>query len=336
MIRVGINGFGRIGRAALRAAFGRNDIQVVAMNDLGAPATLAHLLKYDSVFRTWEHTVGATDHALIIDGVQIPVSAEKDPAHIPWKVHKVDVVLECTGRFTKHAEAGMHLTSGAKAVVISAPSHDAPTYVMGVNHGLHKGTEQIVNNASCTTNSVAPVIAILHEALGVKKAMMSTIHSMTAEQNVVDALPPALHPDLRRARAASVNIIPTSTGASSATGKVVQGLEGRFDGIAFRVPTLDVSLSDITALVSKPTTVEEVNELFTLAAENPRWKGIVGVSAVPLVSSDFVGSSFSAIVDLALTRVTDHDLVKVVAWYDNEWAYAARLLDLAEHIGNNI
>ncbi len=336
MIRVGINGFGRIGRAALRVAWGRNDIEVVAINDLGPAATLAHLLKYDSVFRTWNKDVSIDENHIIVDGKKLSLFTEKDPGLIPWHSVEVDVVLECTGRFTKAIDAKRHIKAGAHAVVISAPSDTAPTYLMGVNHTERKISDVVVNNASCTTNSVAPIITILNEAWGVQKAMMTTVHSLTAEQNTVDALPPALHPDLRRARAAASNIIPTSTGAAKATGKVVKGLEGKFDGIAIRVPTLDVSLSDFTVLLHKPTTVKEVNQLFIKAAQSPRWNGIVCVSNVPLVSSDFIGSTYSAIVDLPMTRVVDGDLVKVMAWYDNEWGYAARLIDLAVHVGKNI
>ncbi|MFA4845535.1 MAG: type I glyceraldehyde-3-phosphate dehydrogenase, partial [Patescibacteria group bacterium] len=230
-------------------------------------------------------------------------------------------------------DAQKHLTAGAKKVVISAPSDEAPTFLMGVNHAACKKSDTVVNNASCTTNSVAPVAQILAESLGVKKAMMTTIHSVTAEQNLVDGLPPKGHPDLRRARSALVNMIPTSTGAAKATTKVVTSLKDKFDGIAVRVPVMDVSLTDFTFLLKKNTSVEEVNQLFRDAAKSPRWKGILGVTDEPLVSSDFIGSPFGTVVDLEMTRVVDGDLVKVLAWYDNEWGYTQRLLDLVEHVG---
>lgn len=335
MIRVGINGFGRIGRTALRQAWGRSDMEVVMLNDVTEPHILAHLLKYDSVFRTWQHEVEGDAHGLRIDGKYIPVSTEHEPCNIPWKNCKVDVVIECTGRFTTKAAAAEHLKGGARAVVISAPSQDAPTYLMGVNHEAYQG-DTVINNASCTTNSAAPVMSIISDALGVKKAMLTTIHSVTAEQNLVDAVPPPLHPDLRRSRSALVNMVPTTTGAAQATARVVKGLEGHFDGMAVRVPTLDVSLSDFTMLVGKHTSVIEVNELFICAAASARFKGIIGVNNVPLVSGDFIGSTFSAIVDLSMTRVVDGDLVKVCAWYDNEWGYAARLVDMAEYIGKKL
>ena len=335
MIRLGINGFGRIGRAAFRRALEMNDIEVVAINDISSASVLAHLLKYDSVFRTLSHEVSCEGECIVVDTKRIPVFAQKDPAAIPWHRAHVDVVLECSGRFTGLAEANAHLKGGAKAVVISAPSDTAPTYLMGVNHGEYQ-EETVINNASCTTNSVAPLVAILQEALSVQKAMMTTVHSMTAEQNVIDAVPPPLHLDLRRARAASVNITPTTTGAAMATTKVLQGIDRLFDGIAIRVPTLDVSLTDLTAVVGKSTTVSEVNDIFKQAAASTRWKGIVGVSEAPLVSSDFIGSTYSAIVDLPMTRVVDGDLVKIMAWYDNEWGYAARLVELAEDVGKKI
>lgn len=336
MVNIGVNGFGRIGRVAFRLAWGRKGVEIVALNDLASPAYLAHLLKYDSVFRTWNHEVTSDEKHLIVDGKKISVLAEKNPTKLPWGKMNIDVVLECSGRFTLKEQAKAHLVSGAKAVIISAPSDDAPTYLIGVNHKEYTGDDTIVNNASCTTNSVAPVMAVIHEALRVKKAMISTVHSVTAEQNLVDAVPPPLHPDLRRARSALCNIVPTTTGAAQATAKTIKGLEGRFDGIALRVPILDVSLSDLTMLVGTSTSVEAINELFIKAAGSPRWKGIIGISNEPLVSSDFIGNTCSAIIDLAMTRVVDHDLVKVCAWYDNEWGYAARLIDLAEHVGRKI
>ncbi|OGL94900.1 type I glyceraldehyde-3-phosphate dehydrogenase [Candidatus Uhrbacteria bacterium RIFOXYB12_FULL_58_10] len=333
MIRIAINGFGRIGRQTFRVGWGRKGMKIVAINDLTEPRILAHLLKYDSVFRTWDHEVGFDEGHLIVDGHQIPIIAETDPAMLPWKRHKVDVVIESTGRFTSKEAASAHLVAGAHRVVISAPAKNVPTVLMGVNHKTVKASDAIVNNASCTTNSIAPIAQIMTEAFGVKKAMMTTVHSVTAEQNVVDGLPPKLHPDLRRARAALVNIVPTSTGAAKATSEAVPELKGKFDGIAIRVPTLDVSLSDFTFVLKKKVTPEEINAAFKKAASSPRWKGIVGVSEVPLVSSDFIGSTFSTVVDLEMTRVVDGDLVKVLAWYDNEWGYSNRLVEMAEYVG---
>lgn len=335
-LKVAINGFGRIGRCALRAGWDRKKLEFVVINDLTDPAILAHLLKYDSVHRTWPHKVEADKTNLIIDGKKIPVVAEKEPLSLPWKKYKVDVVMECTGRFAKMELAKQHLTAGAKRVVISAPAKEVPTYLMGVNHKNLKSSESVVNNASCTTNSVAPVAAIMQEAFGVKKAMMTTVHSVTAEQNLVDGLPPAMHPDLRRARSALINMVPTTTGAAKAATEAVPALKGLFDGLAVRVPSLDVSISDFTFLLKCKTTVEEINKVFKKAAASPRWKGIVGVTEVPLVSSDFIGSTFSTVVDLPLTKVVDGDLVKVMAWYDNEWGYTTRLIDMVEHIGSLI
>ncbi len=333
MLRVAINGFGRIGRTTLKAGWGRSNIQFVAVNDLTEPKILAHLLKYDSVFRVWPHEIGFDEHHLVIDGKKLPVVAEIEPAKLPWKQYKVDVVIESTGRFTNREAAKAHLTAGAKKVVISAPAKEVPTYLMGVNHTACKKSDTIVNNASCTTNSIAPVAAIMQETFGVKKAMMTTIHSVTAEQNIVDSLPPKLHPDMRRARSALVNMVPTSTGAAKATTEVLPELKGKFDGIAVRVPTLDVSLSDFTFVLKRKVTVDEVNAAFCKAAKAPRWKGVLAVSDVPLVSSDFIGNPYSSVVDLEMTRVVDGDLVKVLAWYDNEWGYAVHLIDMVLHVG---
>lgn len=333
MLRVAINGFGRIGRTILKVGWNRKGVEFVGINDLTEPHILAHLLKYDSVFRTWGESVSATKDALVIGKKKIQVFTEMDPALIPWGKQKVDVVIESTGRFTKKEDAGKHLTAGAKRVVISAPSKDTPTFLMGVNHTTCKKDQTVVNNASCTTNSVGPVTQVLVDTFGVKKAMMTTIHSVTAEQNIVDGLPPKLHPDLRRARSALVNIVPTSTGAAIATTEAIPSLKGKFDGIAVRVPSIDVSLTDFTFVLSKKTTVEEVNETFIQAVKLPRWKGILGVSDVPLVSTDFVQTKYGTVVDLGMTRVVDGDLVKVLAWYDNEWGYCERLMDLVQHVG---
>lgn len=333
MLRIAINGFGRIGRNAFKIGFGRKGTKFVAINDLTEPKILAHLLKYDSVMRTWPHEVSFDEHNLIVDRQIIPIVAETEPTKLPWKKFKVDVVIESTGRFADKEKASAHLVAGAKKVVISAPAKDVPTFLMGVNHKNAKASDAVVNNASCTTNSIAPVAQIMHELFGVKKAMMTTVHSVTAEQNIVDGLPPKMHPDMRRARAALVNIVPTSTGAAKAVTEVVPELKGKFDGLAIRVPTLDVSLSDFTFVLKRKVTVEEINDAFKKAAASPRYKGILGVSDVPLVSSDFIGSTFSSVVDLEMTRVVDGDLVKVLAWYDNEWGYSVRLVEMAEHVG---
>ena len=332
MPRLSINGFGRIGRQAFRIAWGRKGMKVVVINDLTEPKILAHLLKYDSVSRAWNHEVGFDEKGLVIDGHSVPIVAETDPANLPWKQYKVDVVLECTGRFTNQVDAAKHLEAGAKKVVISAPAKDVPTVLMGVNHQGIKASQTIVNNASCTTNSIAPVAQIMNDAFGIKKAMMTTVHSVTAEQNIVDSLPPKMHPDLRRARSALVNMVPTSTGAAKATAEAIPELKNKFDGLAVRVPTLDVSLVDFTFVLKRKTTPEEINAAFKKAAALPRWKGILAVSEVPLVSSDFIGNPHSSIVDLEMTRVVDGDLVKVLAWYDNEWGYSNRLVEMAEYV----
>ncbi|MBI2099031.1 type I glyceraldehyde-3-phosphate dehydrogenase [Candidatus Uhrbacteria bacterium] len=335
-IRIAINGFGRIGRNTLKAGWDNPNVEFVAVNDLTAPKILAHLLKYDSVFRTWGHEVSSDEKNVIVGGKKIPVVAEKEPAKLPWKDYKIDVVIESTGRFTSRELSTPHLAAGAKAVVISAPAKEVPTYLMGVNHEKVKKDERIVCNASCTTNSIAPVVAIMNEAFGIEKAMMTTVHSVTAEQNLVDGLPPALHPDMRRARSALINIVPTSTGAAKATTEAIPELKGLFDGIAVRVPTLDVSLSDFTMLLKKNTTVEEINAAFKKAAVSARWKGILGVSEVPLVSSDFIGSTYSSVVDLEMTRVVGGNLVKVMAWYDNEYGYSVHLVEMAVNVGRRI
>ncbi len=333
MVRIAINGFGRIGRTILKVGWGRKGVKFVAINDLTDPAVLAHLLKYDSTFRKWGVSVKAGKDFLVIDGQKIPVSAQKDPSLLPWKEHKVDVVIESTGFFRKKADAEKHIEAGARRVVISAPSDDTPSFLMGVNHTMCKKTDTVVNNASCTTNSVAPIAQILTDALGIQKAMLTTIHSVTAGQNVVDGVPHG-KPDLRRARSALVNIIPTTTGAAKATTKVIPSLKNKFDGIAVRVPSLDVSLTDFTFLLKKKTTVEEVNKILTNASKLKRWKGILGVTDEPLVSTDFIQTPYGTVVDLEMTRVVDGDLVKVLAWYDNEWGYSERLMDMAVHVGS--
>ncbi len=334
--RVAINGFGRIGRNTLKAGWDNPSVEFVAVNDLTEPKILAHLLKYDSVFRTWNHEVSADEKNVIIDGKKIPVVAEREPLKLPWKQYNIDVVIESTGRFTDLESARQHLTAGARRVVISAPAKGVPTFLMGVNHTKCSAKDTVVNNASCTTNSIAPVVAIMNEEFGVKKAMMTTVHSVTAEQNLVDSLPPALHPDLRRARSALINIVPTSTGAAKATTEAIPELKGLFDGIAVRVPSLDVSLSDFTMLLKKKVTVEEINLAFKKAAKSTRWKGVLGVTEIPLVSSDYIGSTYSSVVDLGMTRVVDSDLAKVMAWYDNEYGYSVHLVEMAVNVGKTI
>ncbi len=329
MTNLAINGFGRIGRQAFKAAFGNKKIKIVGINDLTDTKTLAHLLKYDTAYGKYEHEVGFDDANLIVDGVKVPVYAQKDPTQLPWGQLKVDVVLECTGRFTDKAGAEMHVKAGAKKVIISAPAKgtEVPTYVRGVNCAK-VGAEQstVINNASCTTNCIAPVMAVLDETFGIEKAMMSTVHGYTADQNIQDGP----HKDLRRARAAAENIVPTSTGAAKAVGEVKTNLQGIFDGVAFRVPVPTCSLSDITVVLKKNVTKEEINEALIAASKTKRFEGILSCATEPLVSSDYVGDAHSSIVDLALTNVVGGNLVKVVAWYDNEYGYAHRLVEMAE------
>lgn len=334
MPNIAINGFGRIGRNVLKAGWNMPGFKIVAINDLTDTKTLAHLLRHDTVYGPFEKEVAYDEKNLIVAGKKIPVFAEKDPALLPWAKVKVDIVLECTGRFTNAEGAGSHLKAGAKRVIISAPAKgpDVPTHVIGVN-GTGAGKKQtILSNASCTTNCIAPVAAVLEEVFGIKKAMMTTVHSYTASQVLQDA--PAK--DLREARAAAENIVPTTTGAAIATGLVIPSLQGVFDGLSVRVPTPVVSLSDFTLLLKKRVTVEQINDAFRAAAKQPRWHGILEVTDEPLVSSDFIGNPASAIVDLSLTRVIDGDFVKVVAWYDNEWGYSNRLAELALEVGKSL
>jgi glyceraldehyde 3-phosphate dehydrogenase len=337
--RVAINGFGRIGRNTLKAAFGRlKTLEFVAINDLTETKVLAHLLKYDTSYGHYSHEVSFDAENLIIDGKKIRVYAEKDPTKLPWAKEKIDVVLECTGRFTDEAGAGQHLTAGAKRVIISAPAKggNVPTHVLGVNP-TGAGKPKIINNASCTTNCIAPVAAILHETFGIKKALMTTTHGYTAEQNLIDGPPPGgKSGDLRRARAAAANIIPTSTGAAIAVAEAIPELKGLFDGMALRVPVPVVSLADFTFLLKKKTTVEEINAVFRKAEKSARWKGVLGTTDEPLVSTDFIKDSRSSIVDLSLTKVVDGDFVKVIAWYDNEWGYSCRLGEMAELVGKSL
>jgi len=330
MARIGINGFGSIGRRFLRAAKRAPEIEIVAVNDLTDPGTLAHLLKYDSNYGTFEGEIEVQDDGFVIDGKKIKVFAERDPANIPWKDLGVDIVLESTGRFRDKDKAIAHIESGgAKKVVISAPAKgDDITIVMGVNHGDYDpANHHVISNASCTTNGLAPVAKVLDENFGVEKGLMTTIHAYTNDQVILD-FP---HKDLRRARAAALNIIPTTTGAASAVALVLPQLKGKFNGMAFRVPTPTVSVVDLTCLVSKECDVEAVNKAFERAAAN-ELKGILGISYEPLVSSDYKGMTESTVVDGISTQVIGGNLVKVVAWYDNEWGYCERLVDLISYI----
>jgi len=334
MPNIAINGFGRIGRNTLKAGYDKPGFTVVAINDLTDAKTLAHLLKHDSTYHAWGKNVSFDDKNVIIDGVKIPVLAERDPKLLPWGKMNVDVVLECTGRFTSEESAMQHVTAGAKRVIISAPAKGGvvPTHVIGVNQKGAGKNAKIINNASCTTNCIAPVAAIMDEIFGVKKAMMTTIHSYTADQVLQDGP----HKDLRRARSAAQNIIPTTTGAAIAVAEVLPQFKGIFDGISIRVPTPCVSLSDFTFLLKRKTSVEEVNKELKKAAKLARWKGVLEVTEEELVSSDFVGNPASSIVDLPFTQVVDGDMVKVLAWYDNEWGYSHRLAELAVLVGSSV
>lgn len=334
MLNIAINGCGRIGRHALKIIRELPDARVVAVNDLTEASTLAHLIRHDTVYRTYHRPVTAEGNYLSMDGQKIPVSAEKDPTKLPWKEHKVDVVLECTGRFTDRLSAEAHLKAGAKRVIISAPpkGSDVPTFVIGVNDSAITGKEEIVSNASCTTNCLAPMMAIMQAAFGIKKSLMTTVHAYTASQSLQDG--PSK--DLREARAAAENVVPTSTGAARAVGMVLPTLKTTFDGLSIRVPVPVVSLSDCTMLVSRPVTVEEVNQAFRDAAASVSWKGLVEVEEGSLVSSDFIGNPASCTIDAPLTRVVDGDLVKVVGWYDNEWGYTHRLIELALLVGKRM
>lgn len=332
--RVAINGFGRIGRSAFKIAFERSDIEVVAINDLTDTKTLAYLLKYDSNYGTYQYDVSSDDTGIIVDGKHIAVLSERDPKSLPWRGMSIDVVIESTGFFTKSEDASKHIQAGAKRVVISGPtkSEDVDTIVLGANDEKITTSTPVVSNASCTTNSLGAAMAILDATFGIEKSMLTTVHSYTASQKVQDA--PAKDP--REGRNAAENIVPTSTGAAIAVTKVLPGLRGKFDGISMRVPTPVVSISDVTVLLSRNVTVEEVNSVFIKASKEPFYQGVLTVSDNPLVSRDYIGSSYSGIVDLALTRVVDGNLVKVCIWYDNEWGYSNRLIELVADIGRAI
>lgn len=351
-MRFAINGFGRIGRAAFKIALEKDEIEVVAINDLTNPRVLAHLLKYDSAYGNYDKdihieedgkiikledyrgekdffTLTGTENYLVVDSRKILVTALKEPSELPWLDLDIDVVLECTGRFVEGNAAHAHIDAGAKKVVVSAPTkgEEIKTFLAGGNHDQYNG-EEVISNASCTTNCISPVVRIIHKEFKVLKSVMTTIHAVTAGQNVVDGPPKPIKPDLRAARAAGVNMIPTTTGAAKATTNVIPELKGLFDGISIRVPIITGSLSDITLLVEKKTTVEEVNEVLFKASKDPYYGGILKATYEPIVSSDIVGSTYSSIADLGMTKVVDGDLIKILSWYDNEWGYSNRLVEM--------
>ena len=329
-VNIAINGFGRIGRAAMKVIWMRfPNLNVVAINDLTDPATLAHLLQYDSCYGSTDQKIGSTKDSLIIAGHKIPVLAIKNPEELPWKELKVDIVLECTGRFTNKEGLALHLKAGAKKVVLSAPAKGGgvKTIVIGVNLEKVTKSDHVLSCASCTTNCLAPVTKIVKDAFGIKKALMTTIHSYTADQNLVDGP----HKDLRRARAAAINIIPTTTGAAISTTETIPSLKDKFDGLAVRVPTPVGSLCDTVYLLNKKTTVEKVNAVFVKMAKG-KLNGIVEASNEELVSTDIIGNSHSSIIDLKNTKIVGGDLLKVISWYDNEWGYSNRFVELADYL----
>jgi glyceraldehyde 3-phosphate dehydrogenase len=332
-IKVGINGFGRIGRMVLRAAFKRDDIEFLALNDLTDPNTLAHLLRYDSVHGRFKAEVQVEGDSIVVDGRKMRILSERDPAKLPWRNLGIDIVIESTGIFRDRTQASKHLDAGAKKVLISAPSSDPDiTIVMGVNHELYNPADHhIISNASCTTNSLAPVCKVLLDSFGIEKGLMTTIHSYTTDQRLLD-FP---HKDLRRARAAALSMVITTTGAAKAVSLVLPELTGKMNGMALRVPTPNVSLTDLVVQLGRPASAEEVNKAFE-DASNGNLKGILDYCTEPLVSSDFNGVTASSIVDGLSTMAIGEDMVKVLAWYDNEFGYANRLVDLALHIGKTL
>ena len=330
-VKVGINGFGRIGRNIFRTALGDEDIDFVAVNDITDTKTLAHLLKYDSVLGNLAHDIKTSDRGIAVDGKEFHVFSERDPGSIPWGLVGAEIVIESTGRFTKAEDARKHLHDGVKKVIISAPAKNEDiTIVLGVNEDKYDpSAHHIISNASCTTNCLAPVAKVIHEKFGIKTAQMTTIHSYTNDQQLLD-LP---HKDLRRARAAGLSMIPTSTGAAKAVALVLPELKGKFDGISVRVPTPNVSLVDVVMDVEKETTTDEVNQALKDAA-NEELNGILAFSEEPLVSSDFKGNSNSSIVDAEYTKVIGGHMIKVLSWYDNEWGYSCRVRDLVKYIAS--
>lgn len=334
MVRLAINGFGRIGRCAFKIAFERNDAEVIAINSLGDSATFAHLLKYDSAYGVYDHDISFDDKHIIVDGRKILFLSEPEPIRLPWDKLKIDAVMECTGRFCDPAAARAHLKAGARKVIISAPAkgEGAKTVVLGVNEEVVTADDDILSCASCTTNCIAPVMKVLEDNFGIEKAMMTTVHSYTASQKLVDDAAK----DWREARAAGVNIVPTTTGASKTTALTIPTLKDKFNGLSVRVPNLVVSLADVTAVLKRNVTREELNLVLEKAAAEPYYEGILDVTHDELVSSDFRGNSHSAVVDLPLTDVVGGNLVKVVAWYDNEWGYSNRLVELTVDFGREI
>jgi glyceraldehyde 3-phosphate dehydrogenase len=331
-VRVAINGFGRIGRLVMRAACEsrRDDIEIVGINDLGPVETNAHLLRYDSVHGRFPGEIATGEGWMDIGRGKITVTAERDPAKLPWRRLGVDVALECTGIFTKREAAAKHLEAGAKRVIISAPADGADlTVVMGVNHDDLKPEHEIISNASCTTNCLAPVAYVLHRGIGIERGYMTTIHSYTGDQNPVDTL----HSDLRRARAAALSLIPTSTGAAKAVGLVLPALKGKLDGTAIRVPTANVSLIDFTFDAARETSADEVNGLMEDAAKSNRLRGIVGINKAPTVSVDFNHDPHSSVFDVTQTQVLDKRFVRVLSWYDNEWGFSNRMVEVAAYFG---
>ena len=327
-IKIAINGFGRIGRAAFKVALDNPEVEIVGINDLADLQAIAHLLKYDSVYGVYPKEIKIKGQALVIDGKTYPVSQEKEPEKLPWRKLGVLVVLECTGIFTTSVDAKKHLAAGAEKVIISAPAKDeTPIYLLGINERDYQG-EKVISMGSCTTNCIAPVMKVMSEKFGVLKSLLTTVHSYTADQNLIDNQ----HRDLRRARAAGVNIVPTTTGAAITVAKVITELKGNFDGLSVRVPTPIVSLSDIVLVTQKKVTLESVNQALKTASQSKELLGILTVTDEPLVSTDFIGNPASAIVDLSLTKVIGGDLVKIIAWYDNEWSYANRLVEMAKII----
>jgi glyceraldehyde 3-phosphate dehydrogenase len=331
-VRVAINGFGRIGRSTFKALLANSQVEVVAINDLTDNLTLAHLLQYDSCYGRYEKKVSADEQHIMVDGLTYLSLSEKDPAQLPWAALGVEVVIESTGRFTTAEEAMAHIKAGAKKVIISAPAKDEITknIVLSVNESDLLATDQIISMASCTTNCLAPLTKVISDKIGIVKAIMSTVHAYTSDQNLIDGP----HKDLRRARSAAMSIIPTTTGAAVAVTKAIPELSGCFDGTAFRVPTPVVSLCDVVFVTKRAVTVAEVNQLFIDAASQDKF-GALTTTTEPLVSIDFTGNPASSIVDLSLTKVVGGDLVKVVAWYDNEWGYSQRLADLCSYIAEN-
>ncbi len=333
-LNVAINGFGRIGRTFFRQAFGNSDISIVAINDLTDLATLEYLLKYDTVYGRYDKAVESSDGSLVVGGTPVRHLAEKDPKNLPWRDLGVDVVVESTGFFTTADAAKAHLDAGAKRVVITAPAKgEVATLLVGTNDAGFGGAQPITCNASCTTNATAPVIAILHEAFGIEKTLMTTVHGYTATQKLVDGVDGK---DPRRGRAAAQNIVPSTTGAAEAVIQSIPEMNGIFDAVSLRVPTITGSLTDVTALLKKETTVEEINAVFEKAAQDPRWSKVLKTTTDPIVSSDIIGEPYGAIIDLSLTRVTGGNLVKVFSWYDNEWGYSATLLKHILQVGESL